>query len=99
MAMIPVVLFAYSRVDCLRKTLDCLRENAVPRLLVFSDGVTETYNPAGEEFAESRLVALAVKKRDLGAEELQAAILAELERYAAGTRASDDRTMIVLKRR
>jgi sigma-B regulation protein RsbU (phosphoserine phosphatase) len=68
-------------------------------LLVFSDGVTETYNPAGEEFAESRLVALAVQKRDLGAEELQAAILAELERYAEGARATDDRTMIVLKRR
>ena len=68
-------------------------------LLVFSDGVTETYNPAGEEFGESRLVALAVQKRDLGAEPLQAAILAELERYAAGTRASDDRTLIVVKRR
>jgi hypothetical protein len=38
MATIPVVLFAYSRVACLRKTLDCLRQNAVPRLLVFSDG-------------------------------------------------------------
>jgi len=68
-------------------------------LLVFSDGVTETWNPAGEEFGEARLAALAVEKRDLGAEELQAAILKELDRHSAGTRATDDRTLIVLKRR
>jgi serine phosphatase RsbU (regulator of sigma subunit) len=68
-------------------------------LLVFSDGVTETLNPAGEEFGESRLVAVAVEKRDGTAEELQTGILAALERYSPGTRVSDDRTLIVLKRR
>jgi sigma-B regulation protein RsbU (phosphoserine phosphatase) len=68
-------------------------------LLVFSDGVTETWNPAGDEFGESRLVALAVKKRECGAEDLQSEILRELERFSEGTRATDDRTMIVLKRR
>lgn len=68
-------------------------------LLVFSDGVTETCDPQGEEFGEGRLVALAVEKRELGAEELQAAILKELDRYSEDTRATDDRTLIVLKRR
>ena len=68
-------------------------------LLVFSDGVTETCDPEGEEFGESRLVALAVEKRELGAEDLQAAIVKELDRYSEDTRATDDRTLIVLKRR
>jgi sigma-B regulation protein RsbU (phosphoserine phosphatase) len=68
-------------------------------LLVFSDGVTETWNAAGEEFGEARLVALAVQKRGGGADELQTEILKELDRFSAGTRATDDRTMIVLKRR
>jgi serine phosphatase RsbU (regulator of sigma subunit)/pSer/pThr/pTyr-binding forkhead associated (FHA) protein len=68
-------------------------------LLVFSDGVTETWNPEGEEFGEARLVALAVDKRDMDAEQLQTAILKELDIHADGTRASDDRTLIVLKRR
>jgi len=68
-------------------------------LLVFSDGVTETWNPQGAEFGESSLVKLAVANRKLGAEALQAAILAELERFGEGIRASDDRTMIVIKRR
>ncbi len=35
---IPVVLFAYARPDHLRRTLDCLRENHVSLLYVFSDG-------------------------------------------------------------
>lgn len=38
MTVIPVCLFAYARPDHLRRTLDCLRENEVPLLYVFSDG-------------------------------------------------------------
>ena len=36
--MIPIVLFAYTRPDHLRQTLDCLRENNVPLIYAFSDG-------------------------------------------------------------
>lgn len=38
MKTIPVILFAYSRPDHLRQTLDCLRENRVPLVYAFSDG-------------------------------------------------------------
>jgi sigma-B regulation protein RsbU (phosphoserine phosphatase) len=44
-------------------------------LLVYSDGVTETWDPEGEEFGEERLIALAVRSRGLGAEQVQNAIL------------------------
>jgi hypothetical protein len=37
-AMIPIVLFAYSRPEHLRRTLSCLRENQVPLIYAFSDG-------------------------------------------------------------
>jgi serine phosphatase RsbU (regulator of sigma subunit) len=67
-------------------------------LLVFSDGVTETFDPAGAEFGEQRLAQLAVRGRGLEAAALQDEILLELDRFAAGTKASDDRTLIVLKR-
>jgi sigma-B regulation protein RsbU (phosphoserine phosphatase) len=67
-------------------------------LVVYSDGVTETWDPDGEEFAEERLRALAVEKRTLDAESLQQAILREIERFEAGARATDDRTIVVLKR-
>jgi serine phosphatase RsbU (regulator of sigma subunit)/pSer/pThr/pTyr-binding forkhead associated (FHA) protein len=67
-------------------------------LVVYSDGVTETWDPGGEEFGEERLVALAVRERALGAEELQDAIIREIERFEEGARATDDRTLVVLKR-
>ncbi len=35
---VPVALFTYSRTDCLEQTLQCLRENGVPRIYAFSDG-------------------------------------------------------------
>jgi serine phosphatase RsbU (regulator of sigma subunit) len=67
-------------------------------LVIYSDGVTETWDPDDEEFGEERLRALAVENRTLAAEELQAAILREIERFEAGARATDDRTIVVLKR-
>jgi len=67
-------------------------------LVVYSDGVTETWDPDGEEFGEESLIPLAVKSRTLDAEGLQNAILREIERFEAGARATDDRTIVVLRR-
>jgi hypothetical protein len=38
MPTIPVILFAYNRPEHLQRTLQCLRENHIPLLHVFSDG-------------------------------------------------------------
>jgi serine phosphatase RsbU (regulator of sigma subunit) len=67
-------------------------------LLIFSDGVTETFSAKGDEFGDERLAAVAVRGRGLDAAGLQTDILRELEAFAAGTKATDDRTLIVLKR-
>jgi phosphoserine phosphatase RsbU/P len=67
-------------------------------LLVFSDGVTETWNAEGDEFGEDGLTDVAVRGRGLDAATLQDEILRGLERFAAGAKATDDRTLIVLKR-
>jgi len=67
-------------------------------LIVYSDGVTETWDPDGEEFGEDKLVALAVAGRAKGAEAVLNAILGEIERFEQGARATDDRTLVVLKR-
>jgi phosphoserine phosphatase RsbU/P len=67
-------------------------------LVVFSDGVTETWNALDEEYGESRLTDLIVERREESASGLQAAILESLESFAAGAKATDDRTLIVLKR-
>jgi serine phosphatase RsbU (regulator of sigma subunit)/pSer/pThr/pTyr-binding forkhead associated (FHA) protein len=67
-------------------------------LVIFSDGVTETFNPAGDEFGSEMLVQVVLGGRALPASALENEILAELERFAAGAKATDDRTIIVLKR-
>ena len=67
-------------------------------LVVFSDGVTETWDPDGEEFGEEGLLPFVVRSRALDAEALQNAILREIEGFEAGARATDDRTIVVLKR-
>jgi phosphoserine phosphatase RsbU/P len=67
-------------------------------LVVYSDGVTETWDPDGEEFGEDKLVALTVAERGKGADAVQNAILSEIERFEQGARATDDRTLVVLKR-
>ncbi len=71
---------------------------AATRCVVYSDGVTETWDPDGEEFGEDKLIAFAVAGRAQGAEAVQNAILCEIERFEQGARATDDRTLIVLKR-
>jgi serine phosphatase RsbU (regulator of sigma subunit) len=67
-------------------------------LLIFSDGVTETWSAKGDEFGDQRLGEVAVRGRGLDAAGLQTEILRELEVFEAGTKATDDRTLIVLKR-
>ncbi|HEY3121192.1 MAG TPA: SpoIIE family protein phosphatase [Vicinamibacteria bacterium] len=67
-------------------------------LVVYSDGVTETFNGNGDEFGEDRLAQLVERVRHLDAAGVQAEILREIELFAPGAKATDDRTLIVLKR-
>jgi sigma-B regulation protein RsbU (phosphoserine phosphatase) len=67
-------------------------------LTAFSDGVTETFDTDGEEFGEDRLLAALLRCRSLSALETEREILQDLERFARGAKATDDRTLIVLKR-
>jgi phosphoserine phosphatase RsbU/P len=67
-------------------------------LLVFSDGVTETLDPQGEEFGDTGLTELVTHERTRSALELQARVFEALDRFAKGAKAGDDRTLIVLKR-
>ena len=67
-------------------------------LLVFSDGVTETWSPEDEEFAEDRLLEVASVHLEKDARGLHDAILRAVDAFAAGRKPADDRTLIVIKR-
>ena len=65
------------------------------RLVLFTDGVTEVSNVAGEEFGEERLVNVVLENRHLSAGELQEKILAEVAKFSGG-RFEDDATLVVV---
>lgn len=67
-------------------------------LVVYSDGVTETFNAAGDEFGEQRLGEIVARECGKSASAIQDAILEGLEAFAPGEKATDDRTLIVIKR-
>jgi phosphoserine phosphatase RsbU/P len=68
-------------------------------LVIFSDGVTEAFNTAGEEFGESRLLACLQGNRDRDPAELLRKILSTVQAFAASAAQSDDVTALVLKYR
>ena len=64
------------------------------RLILYTDGITEGRNSAGEEFGEDRLAETASRHRTLPADEMLAAMLKEIEAFNAGVY-EDDATLIV----
>src|SRR4029450_10187891 len=61
-------------------------------VLLFTDGVTEAMNEAGEPFGEERLAALVEEHRDLPFEELRDRILREIRAFVGGDALHDDVT-------
>ena len=68
-------------------------------LVVFSDGVTEAFNTAGEEFGEERMLACLDANRDREPAALLQKLLANVQEFAASAAQSDDVTALVLKYR
>jgi sigma-B regulation protein RsbU (phosphoserine phosphatase) len=67
-------------------------------LALYTDGVTESFNDAGEEFGEERLVESLRRRRGLSSQALIAAIVAELRQFSPYEQ-SDDITLIIAKGR
>jgi sigma-B regulation protein RsbU (phosphoserine phosphatase) len=66
-------------------------------LVVFSDGVTEAFNSAGEDFGEARLLACLQTHRDCAPADVLQRILSSVREFTAGAAQSDDVTALVLK--
>jgi len=65
-------------------------------LLVYSDGLTEAQNAAGEEFGEQRVEDLLREMRDLDPDQVGGRILREVDRFLGEERASDDLSLVVV---
>jgi len=67
-------------------------------LVAFTDGLTEVENAYEEEYGRQRLIAFLQRTADSSTpDRLIDAALAELEQWAPGIEASDDRTMLVAR--
>lgn len=65
-------------------------------LFLFSDGITEAFNPEGEEFGTARLEAALENGRNRGAAELVAGVLGATRAFTGTAEQSDDITCLAL---
>jgi serine phosphatase RsbU (regulator of sigma subunit) len=67
-------------------------------LVIYSDGVSETQNAAGEEYGPVRLYNTVARYLDSTAAGIRDKIEADLTKFAQGTPANDDITLVIVKR-
>lgn len=67
-------------------------------LVIYSDGVTEAVSPTGEEFGPTRLYEVVSRNIDASAAGIRDRIESSLTKFAQGTSASDDITLVIVKR-
>ena len=67
-------------------------------LVVYSDGVTEAVSPSGEEFGPTRLYEVVSRNVEASAAGIRDRIESSLTKFAQGTSAADDITLVIVKR-
>jgi phosphoserine phosphatase RsbU/P len=79
-------------------TSSSLKLEAGDTLFLFTDGLSESRDPLGEEYSTERLLTLLCSSHELLPRQLIAASLSDLEDFCAGTPRSDDLTVMALRR-
>ena len=67
-------------------------------LVIYSDGVTEAVSPTGEEFGPTRLYEVVARNIEASAAGIRDRIESSLTKFAQGTSAADDITLVIVKR-
>ena len=67
-------------------------------LVVYTDGVTEATDAAGDEFGEARLIETVCANRQLAPSQLAAAIQQAVQKFSPGEQ-SDDLTLVIARAR
>lgn len=67
-------------------------------LVIYSDGISEAFNPADEEFGTTRLHEVISRNMDASAAGMRDRIEAALTKWSQGTPAADDITLVIVKR-
>lgn len=91
---VPLGMFTGTRFKIHRFNLDI-----GDSLLIYTDGLTEAHNAAGEHYNLQRVVNLASRHHGMPPSELVAEFLSDLHNFTEGARQSDDLTLLVIRRR
>ncbi|HLP02113.1 MAG TPA: PAS domain S-box protein [Opitutaceae bacterium] len=83
---------------------ECIEESVVTlgpqdMLVLFTDGITETANPEGEEFGRARLAEVLRESRHLPLAEIRQQVDRALVTFAFNAPAADDRTLLLVRPR
>lgn len=109
----PYILKADGEVQTLTGTTNCIvgvvdgyeyKDNLTTlnigdTLVLYTDGVNEAFNPAFEEYGDSRLENALRQQKEKDCKQLTEALLEDVRTYAAGAPQSDDITIMSLKRK
>jgi DNA-binding NarL/FixJ family response regulator len=68
-------------------------------LMLYTDGITEAQNPQGDFFGDDRLLDAVLAKAGCTAEEVQTALLEEVNRFVGHAPRQDDIALIVIRRK
>jgi phosphoserine phosphatase RsbU/P len=90
---VPLGMFCTTHFPVCELTLD-----PGDKLLMYTDGLTEMFNAAGDEFGISRVHSLAKKHGATEPQAILSACMEELRSFAATTKQKDDLTLMVLHR-
>lgn len=90
---VPLGMFANTRFPVHRLSLD-LGEV----LLIYTDGLTEARNPAGEEYGMHRVKNVAALHHASAPEDLISECLSDLRNFTGGAKQTDDLTLLAIRR-
>ena len=90
---VPLGLFTGSYFTTHHFSLD-----SADSLLIYSDGLTEARNPAGEHYDFQRVVNLAAQHHALAPSDLVEQCLSDLLHFTEGAKQTDDLTLLVIRR-
>ncbi len=68
------------------------------RLLLYTDGLTEAFNPREEEYGEERVASFLRRSHKLGNDDLLAALRNDVLAFCETARPRDDMTLMVIAR-
>ncbi|MBM4174935.1 MAG: PP2C family protein-serine/threonine phosphatase [Ignavibacteria bacterium] len=67
-------------------------------LVIYTDGITEAMNEAGNFYGEEKFIRLVQKLRHLSSKEITQSLIEDVQKFSARGQYSDDKTIVTVKR-